>query len=82
MIDRAVAVLHSTKWPTWEEDTPMRRELEHLKEDVHAYKVAEMAGGPMARRRAAYALERADRIAAFTAGRRCGADHPVRRHLA
>lgn len=82
MIDRAVAVLHSTKWPTWEEDAAVRRELERLKDDVRAYQIAELAGGSMARRRAAYALERADRIAAFTAGRRCGADRPSRRYTA
>lgn len=72
MIEHALALLEMTEPPSWEKDAPLRRELERLREDVHAYNVCAGYDDRRARIKAAQVAERADRIDAFLANRRFG----------
>ncbi len=72
MIEHALVLLDTTDLPSWSADAPLRRELERLREDVHAYNVCAGYDDRRARLKAAQVSERADRIQSFIAGRRCG----------
>lgn len=73
MIEHALLLLDTAKFPSWEKDAPLRRELENLREDVRAYQLAAGYDPTKAAKKAALVSERADRINAFLRGKRCGA---------
>ncbi len=72
MIEHAKALLAMETLPTWQDDAPLRRELESLRDDVRAYTVAAGYDAKRAAIKADQVRERTDRINAFIAGRRCG----------
>ena len=72
MIDADIDLLERKELPTWEQDAAVRRELERLKEDVHRYRIAAGYDPAKAARLGVQVNERADRIAGFLKGDRCG----------
>ncbi|EWH00470.1 hypothetical protein [Halomonas sp. BC04] len=73
MIDHALALLEMHDLPSWEKDAPLRREMERLRDDVRGYQLAAGHDEGRACRKAAQVSERADRIRAFMANKRHGA---------
>lgn len=73
MID-ADAELLNAPMPSWQEDAPLRRELERLREDIRAYRVAAGYDARRAAKLGAMVNERGDRIRAFLKGHRHGTD--------
>lgn len=72
MIDHAMALLQTTRLPSWTDDAPLRRELESLREDVRSYQIAAGYDTDRAALKADLVNERADRIRDFLKGHRHG----------
>lgn len=76
MIDAAISLLETTRLPTWQEDTAVRREMETLREEVKAFSVIAY-DRKRAAKRAVEINRRAERIQGLLRGHRNGRLRPV-----